>query len=276
MKVKEALTEGRRRLHQDTDTEAELEGELLLRHILGIDLTELYLRHDDSLTPDCEHAYFALIERRLAGEPSAYLIGQREFYGFKFYVNKSVLIPRPETELLVTETISIARNNPKPVIADIGTGSGAIAVTLARHLPEAKIYAVDISGEALQVAQDNARRHPTASAITFLEGNLLAPLPEAADIIAANLPYVRSDELPHTGEPLISLDGGRDGLDVIARLIQEAPSKLKPGASVLLEIGLRQAAEVVHLLCLALPRASVQIINDLAGIPRVVRTTMLS
>jgi len=210
----------------------------------------------------------------LAGTPSAYITGKREFYGLTFYVNESVLIPRPETELLVAQVLTMAGNHPNPIIADIGTGSGAIAITIARHLPQAIIYAVDISPAALATAQHNAHHHAVANAITFLQGNLLSPLPKAVDIIAANLPYVKSGELPHTGEPHLALDGGIGGLNIIARLIQEAPGKLRPEASVLLEIGQGQETEVCHLLNQTLPAASIQILSDLSGIARLIQATL--
>jgi len=273
--VLEALAEGRRQLTLRAIPEATLESEILLRHVLGVSSVDLFLRHNDPLSPEHEETYLALIRRRLAGEPSAYLTGKREFYGNTFYVNPSVLIPRPETELLVSRALEVAGGHVRPIIVDIGTGCGAIAITIAQHLPQAVIYALDISPEALLTAQDNAHRHNVAHRITFLEGDLLFPLPEAADVIAANLPYIASHELPSTGEPRLALDGGESGLDVITRLIRGLPPKLKPGAQVLLEIGQGQEAEVCRLLRQTLRAASVQIFCDLAGIARLVQATLL-
>lgn len=267
---------GRRRLSQSNISEAELESELLLRHILGVELADLYLRYDEPISPEDDNAYHGLIERRLAGEPSAYITGKREFYGLTFYVNPSVLIPRPETELLVERTLAIAEGYPCPIIADIGTGSGAIAVAIAKKLPQAKIYAIDISEEALVVAQHNARRHAVKDKLIFLCGNLTAPLPESVDIIAANLPYVNTGDLPETGEPRLALDGGINGIHTIVRLISEAAHRIRPMASILLEIGQGQEAAICHLITLALPEARVMIYRDLAGDPRVIQATLAS
>ena len=273
MTVKEALVAGGHQLLSAGIAEAPLESELLLRHILTTSVAGLYLRHNDPLPPEQEHAYFSLLERRLSGEPCAYIIGKREFYGLEFDVNPAVLIPRPETEILVDRILAIAAEYREPTVADIGTGSGAIAITTAKHLLHAKFYAIDLSREALDTARHNADRHAVADTITFLQGDLLAPLPEAVDILVANLPYVPSGSLPKTGEPTLALDGGGNGLDVIARLIQGLPDKLKPGAKVLLEIGWGQEAEAHRLLSLALPTAIMQTYNDLAGIPRIIQAT---
>ena len=274
MIIKDALTEGRHRLSSAGFAEASLESELLLRRILSVDATNLFLRYNSQLSPEQIQAYNALISRRISGVPTAYLIGEREFYGLTVYVNHSVLIPRPETELLVSQTISAAGYYSNPVIVDVGTGSGAIAVALARHLPQAKFYAVDISQDALAVARRNAFRHGVLDKISFLLGDLLFPLPEPADIIAANLPYVNSGELPDTGEPRTALDGGEGGLDIITRLIRELPNKLNSEANVLIEVGAGQADNVCRLLGAALPTSSVQVFSDLAGIARVVQATI--
>jgi len=272
--VKEALAEGQKKLSLRAIPEAALESELLLRHVLDVSPTNLFLRYNDPLSSDQECSYFRLIESRLAGTPSAYLTGKREFYGLTFSVNPYVLIPRPETELLVTRALTIAEGHPRPIIADIGTGCGAIAITIAKHLPQAVVFAVDISPAALATAQENAHRHNVADRITFLLGDLLSPLPEVVDIIAANLPYVRSAELPSTGEPYLALYGGKSGIDLITRLIREAPDKLKPEASILLEIGQGHEAEVCRLLHQALPVATLQTFCDLAGITRLIQATL--
>ncbi len=272
MTLKEALAEARRRLQGVP--EAALESELLLRHHLDISLPELYLRLNDKLAPEQERGYLWLIDRRLDGEPSAYITGQREFYGLPFYVNPSVIIPRPETELLVARALELCGRYSTPVIADIGTGSGVIAIMLARHLPQARLYAIDISPQALETARCNARRHGVEGRIEFIQGDLLMPLPEAVDAVAANLPYVRSDELPNAFEPRHALDGGADGLDMLRRLGDELPSKLKDGGSVFLEIGLGQAAAVGDMLKSSLPLAHVDIFPDMAGIERVMVATL--
>jgi len=315
--LQEALAEGCRRLAEAGIEESALESELFLRHILEAGIVDVYLRYDEKLTPQQRQAYFDLISRRIAGEPSAYITGQREFFGIPFYVNPSVLIPRPETELLVEKALEAASSlskhhrseeppsssgplietsvgtgsgNPVPssqnsqlpthdpplVISDIGTGSGIIAVVLAKRLPGAKVYAVDISPDALATARRNARRHSVADRITFLEGSLVSILPKAADIIVGNLPYVKSSELPPTGEPRCALDGGSEGLDVIQKLLRQVPAKLKPGGVLLLEIGFGQREQVVRLVKDALPGAKVETFWDLSRIPRVIMASTTS
>jgi release factor glutamine methyltransferase len=271
--LKEALAEARRRLDEAGIPEAALESEILLRHALGISTVDIYLRYEEPLEPQQQDAYFQLIDRRLAGEPSAYITGQREFYGLPFYVNHSVLIPRPETELLVGKALERAKSMASPVIADIGTGSGIIAIIMALRLPQARIFADDISPEALETARRNSMRHGVEDRITFVQGDLLSALPEKADIVASNLPYVKSSEMPDSGEPRLALDGGQQGLDVISRLCRELPSKLKPGGSALLEIGMGQAAAVSGMLREALPAAAIETYYDLAGIKRLVVAT---
>jgi release factor glutamine methyltransferase len=271
--VAEALTEGRRRLSTAGITESSLESELLLRHVLGAGIVDIYLGYNTRLSPENERAYFTLIDSRVAGEPTAYLTGQRDFYGLSFYVNPSVLIPRPETELLVERALEVAGGLNKPVIADVGTGSGVLAVVLAKRLPDAEIIATDISSPALETAIRNAVHYGVEKRITFSQGDLLAPFTYPVDIIVANLPYVNTGELPGTCEPAAALDGGINGLEIIYRLIQEAPSKLKPGGSILLEIGQGQARVVSVLLDEAFQDATIQTYCDLAGIERVTIAT---
>jgi release factor glutamine methyltransferase len=270
MNVKEALGAVRERLADAGIEEHGLESELLVRYLLCVDSVTLFLEHDEKLTSAQIQLLNDLVERRLKGEPLAYITGKREFYGLEFMVNSSVLIPRPETEHLVEKTIELASKISRPTIADIGTGSGAIAVSLAAGLPQAKIYAVDISDAALDTARFNARRHAVEARITFLYGDLTAPLPEPVDILITNLPYVKSADCATSPEPHLALDGGAEGLDVIERLCDGLKSKLKPGASVLLEIGIGQAQAVKKRLQSALPAAKIETIKDLAGIERVV------
>lgn len=252
-----------------------LDAEVLLAHCLGMERVGLYVNSYRDLDPDAGQWYFSLVERRGRGEPVAYITGVKEFMGLDFTVTPDVLIPRPETELLVEAALAAVaaggrfsvshfsgsrgelfpfhtsftncRKEPSPCrIVDVGTGSGAIAVSLAGRLPGAIIYALDISPEALSVARVNAQRHGVADRIVFLCGDLLGPLPGeirgAVDLIAANLPYVPSGEIPglmpDVGlyEPHTALDGGHDGLDFYRRLIPMAESFLRPGGTLLMEI----------------------------------------
>ncbi|MCX7912182.1 MAG: peptide chain release factor N(5)-glutamine methyltransferase [Dehalococcoidales bacterium] len=274
MNWKEALIYARRILAEGAVEEAALEGEVLLRHVLGVSRAELYSAPERRLTPEQRQELDRCLGRRLHGEPAAYITGHREFYGLDFLVDRRVLIPRPETELLVEKAIAVARENDIGEIADIGTGSGAIAVSLAVHLPGATIYATDISPEALEVARTNAERHGVAQRITFLCGDLLEALPGPVAMIVANLPYVREDEVRGNaylaGEPLVSLCGGKDGLDKIRSLCRQAAGRLRKDGFLLLEIGAGQAREVAGILRRAFRGAEPEFYRDLAGIERVV------
>jgi release factor glutamine methyltransferase len=270
LNLKQALRLARDILSQNGVEDAPFEGELLLRHTLNIDRVRLYIDLEKELTPQQEEAFWLLLKRRLNGEPSAYITGHREFYGLDFRVNPNVLIPRPESELLVGTTLAIAKNHPLSVIADIGTGSGAIAISLAVNLPQAKIYATDISAAALEVALANCRRHGVSGRVRLLEGNLLEPLPEPVDIIVANLPYVSQSELDLRFEPPLALDGGAGGIKIIKQLCQQAGGKLKSGGWLLLEIGQGQAEAVAAILHNIFPEGEIEVIPDLGGIERVV------
>ena len=270
MKIRECLRWARARLDAAGIDEAPLESELLLRHALALSPVELYLALEKEVASSHGEVFERLVQRRLAGEPVAYILGRREFYGLDFCVNSSVLVPRPETEILVEQAITLAQTYTSPLVADIGTGSGAIAVGLAKSLPRARIYASDISAQALEIARLNAKRHGVEPCITFLIGNLAEPLPEPVDILIANLPYVKSNDCANSPEPHLALDGGADGLDTIARLCGMLDGKLRPGGSVLLEVGQGQSDGVTGYLSAALPVARITMETDLAGIERVV------
>ncbi|MCK5577795.1 MAG: peptide chain release factor N(5)-glutamine methyltransferase [Dehalococcoidales bacterium] len=271
MTVKESLSHARKKLAAGNIEDAHIEGELLLRQALGLNRVELYLALEDGLNQQQEEAYRHLVERRLNGEPTAYITGHREFYSLDFCVNADVLIPRPETELLVEKTIALAKKHRAPVIADIGTGCGAIAITLSRSLPQAKIYATDISVAALEVARLNCLRHGVADRICLLRGDMLETLPEAVDFMVANLPYVKKTEMATSSfEPAPALDGGTDGLREIRRLCHQAKGKLRPGGSLLVEIGYGQKEPVTALLTRLFPSTEIEVIPDLSGIDRLV------
>jgi release factor glutamine methyltransferase len=260
--------------------EARLTSELLLRHTLDTDRVGLYQDLDRELTYKEENTFRQLLRRRLRGEPVAYILGRREFYGLDFEVDRRVLIPRPETELLVDKALAFARHRNITEIADIGTGSGAVAVALAVNLPGATVYATDVSAAALEVACRNAARHGAADRIRFLAGDLLAPLPDAVSLIVANLPYVTAVEVADGRladfEPELALTGGTDGLDVIRRLLDELSDKLSSGGCLLLEVGWQQGRWVATLLRKISPGAEIEITPDLSGIDRVVGLTLPS
>jgi release factor glutamine methyltransferase len=307
-----------------------LDAELLTAHALGVPRLQLYVQFDRPLLPAELTAIREAVKRRQAGESVAYVVGKKEFWGLELDVDARVLVPRPDTETLVSEALDRigrvprarraddgpappARHagdvdaepspdheptsrvaepsldheptshgdfgpapapRPAPRIADVGTGSGAIAVALAKERPDAVVFAVDVSPAALAVARANAQRH--AAAVTFLEGDLLAPLAPHApfDLIVANLPYVRTADLPGLApevraEPALALDGGADGLDLVRRIVAGAPALLAPGGALALEIGEGQAPETARL-CAAAGLADVRVVRDLGTIERVV------
>ncbi len=269
MNRRQALHQTRGLLTENNIEDASIEAELLLRHALKVSRAELYTNPTHELSPEEEETLKQLVNRRLNGEPSAYITGHREFYGLDFEVNPAVLIPRPESELLVEKAINLARSSPITTIADIGTGCGAIAISLALNLPGTRIYATDISAPALEVAQRNCRKHGVTNSICLLHGDMVDPLPEPVDLIVANLPYVKAGELPPTGEPALALNGGAEGLDKIAKLCRKIDGRLNPPGWVLLEIGQGQGKAVTALLRRLFPTAEIDITPDLSGIERV-------
>jgi len=230
MTSQEAFREGVSTLsrHACPDTDPTRETEALLAHVLDTDRTDLITRPERQLTAGQCRTYRALLRRRLDHEPLAHLLGSAVFMGQAFAVSRHTLIPRPATEYLVAATTEICRRTGAETVADIGTGSGCIAVTLARRLPDLRILASDMSRPALTVASRNARCHGVAARVTFLEGDLAAPVLEhRPSIIVANLPYLPSDSLADlppditSFEPREALDGGPDGLDPYRRLFRQ-------------------------------------------------------
>lgn len=270
MNCRQALAQNRTALEDKGIENSRLEGEILLRFVLDIDRAFLFANLDRELTAPQSEKLLELLKRRQSGEPSAYITGHREFYGLDFIVDNRVLIPRPETELLVEKTIALCRQNHYSTIADIGTGSGCIAISLAKNLTGATIFAVDYVASALEVAKENIAVHNLKERIKPIRGNLLEPLTEPVDVIVANLPYVKTNEINLPFEPNSTLDGGMDGLDIIKELIMQVSGKLKPGGSLLLEVGQGQADEVITILHKVFPKGVAEVFKDLAGIDRVV------
>ena len=274
MTIKQALSQACRILAANSTENASLESELLLRHALKVSRVQLYLDLSRELSPEQEETFGHLIRRRLNGEPSAYITGHREFYGLDFYVDPGVLIPRPESELLVEKALQLAQSHHIATIADIGTGCGAIAISLALNLPEVKIYATDISASALEVALINCQKHGVVDRICLLHGDMLDPIPEPFDLIIANLPYVKESEVSQKRlanfEPQLALNGGSDGLEKVRQLCQQAGSKLRPQGCLLLEIGQGQGKTVTTFLHGLFPEVAVEVAPDLSGIERVV------
>ncbi len=258
-------------------SESRLESEVLLRHVLQYDRARFYASLDEKLSSEQRNKVGALARRRLSGEPLAYITGHKEFYGLDFIVSPAVLIPRQETELLVDAALEFAGNHASDSIsiADIGTGSGAIAIAIAANLPDAEVYAVDCSIEALAIADRNRRKHGIAYRVSLLQGDLLSPLPRGVDLIVSNPPYIASNLLPDLApevrqEPQLALDGGEKGLEKIRRLIEQAPSKLKACGRLIMEISPEQLDAVRAIAQAQFPDAEVSHTNDLLGLPRCV------
>ena len=274
MNLKEALAHANSVLRESGIEDASLEGEILLRYVLGISRAQLYADLNTELSSEQEKTLEKLLERRRRGEPSAYITGHREFYGLDFRVDRSVLIPRPETELLIELAIKIARKSAITEIADVGTGCGAIAISLAAHLPQVTVYATDISPEALEVARFNCKRHNVADRVVLRRGDLLGPLDGPVDMIVANLPYVREHDLiknaPLSYEPGLALNGGSTGLEKIRSLIRQMAKKLNRGGYLILEIGEGQVRAVKAILRKEFPEAAIEVHKDLAGIERAI------
>jgi release factor glutamine methyltransferase len=264
-----ALTSARKTLDDHNVENSSLETEILLRFVLGLDRATLYSNPELAVSKSQYEKYCNLVERRCWGEPSAYITGHKEFYGLDFKIDRRVLVPRPETELLVEKGIAFCQTHPDARVADIGTGSGCIAISLAKNVPDVKIYAADRSMGALEAAEENLVLHKVKDRIELMWGDLLKPLPEPVDLILANLPYVKKDEVNAKYEPEIALDGGMDGLDAVRELIKQLPGKLNPGGFLLMEIGMGQAEAVTGYLHKAFPGGAVEIFKDLAGIERV-------
>jgi len=276
--IREALAWGKQSLAPVSDS-ASLDAQLLLGAVLEKDRAWLLARPEQPLTSEPNSHYQTLIERAAAGEPLAYILGRRAFYDRDLAVSPAVLIPRPETEILLKWALEFARAHPGCTAVDVGTGSGALAVTLAANCPDVTVYATDISRDALAVARQNAVEHQAN--VTFFEGDLLTPLVERniqIDLLMANLPYIATGDLPALAvsryEPRLALDGGADGLDLVRRLLDQAAALCKPGARVLLEIGADQGAAALRLAQAAFPGAALQIIQDYAALDRIVQVDL--
>jgi len=258
-----------------------LDADLLLCAALGVERAFLLAHLDDELTDNTAAQFAAWLDRAVSGEPIAYILGVRGFYDREFTVTPAVLIPRPETELLLEQALAWAEIHLVRLAADIGTGSGALAVTFAAHVPSAQIIAVDISLAALAVARSNAEQHNVAGRVTFLHGDLLEPLIErglSPDLIMANLPYIPGGDLTALAvtkhEPRLALDGGPDGLDLIRRLLAQAAKLCQPGALLLLEIGAGQGEAALAAVRAVFPTAEAAVLADYAGHERIVTVTL--
>lgn len=294
----ELLHEGAERLRTAGSESPRLDAELLLGYAVGVQRTTIVANHDAPVGPEAEDRYRGYIDRRAVGEPVAYIRGIKEFHGLAFVVDERALIPRPETEALVDAgiievmrrlTAGVRATGARPIrIVDVGTGSGAIAISLVvalrkrRATGEVMVLATDISEAALDLARENAAGHAVADHLRFAEVDLLPPVNSYAfDLIIANLPYVRNDGmagLPAATafEPSLALDGGTDGLEVIEHLLVRLPEVLSDDGVALFEIGSDQGQTIVARAAALLPGWSCVVEPDLAGLPRVARLTRVA
>ena len=275
MTLQNWVQNGEARLRSSPHPErARRDAETLLLHLIQRDRAFLAANPLSELSSEGAVRYYALIERRLGGEPIQYITGETEFYGLPFHVDRNVLIPRPETEHLVEKVISLAANFEKPRIVDVGTGSGAIAIALAHKLPAAQLTAIDVSPTALTIARPNAKRNHVADRVRFLEGDLLAPVAgELFDFVVSNPPYVAENDRASLSvevrdhEPAIALFAG-SGLEIYRRLIPAAHAVLISGGFLALEIGYGQDSAIAALLADS-NFEQIEFTVDLQGIPRV-------
>ena len=257
--------------------DARLEAEVLVMSVMRMPRQSLFGEQETEVTGQQQSALDELLERRYQREPLAYILGQREFYGITVVLTPAVLIPRPETEGLVEHALFMAMMGMESrdlIIADVGTGSGAIAINLAIHLPGGKIFAVDVEDAVLDVAAYNIRAHGVGDRVTLAIGDLLDAVPEPVDLVVANLPYIPTDRIPTLQpevqqEPVLALDGGSDGLDLIRRLLVQAEDKLKDHGIMLLEMDPEQIPLVAKLALESFPKGTTSVEKDLSGMDRI-------
>ena len=258
--------------------DARLEAEVMIMNVMRVPRHRIYAYQEEEVPEEAQKVLQELVERRLKREPLAYIMGHKEFYGVDLLVRPGVLIPRPETEGLVEQTLFAAMMHMEEegsfVIAEPGTGCGAISVSLAIHLPAARIVATDLYETPLRVAEVNVQRHNVADRVTLVQGDLLEPVSDQVDLIVANLPYIPTETIETLQpeiqwEPREALDGGSDGLDLIKRLLQQAQAKLKPGGAILLELDPQQVGPIESEVGSLFPSATVSVERDLAGLDRV-------
>lgn len=275
--VKDLIVEGREAFKDISDTAA-LDTDLLVCHFLGLSKLDLLMEPGREVEADKVKIIQDAFEKRAKGFPVQYLIGTEGFMGLEFNVTPSVLIPRPDTEILVEKIIELIDNREGARILDIGTGSGAITISLAHYLKTAKVDTVDISLEATEVAKGNAEKNKVADRVTFLNGDVFEPVTEGTkyDVVVSNPPYIPSEDIEDlqievaVHEPRLALDGGQDGYDFYRRIINEAPAYLNEGGILAFETGHDQARTIAELMEQNGHYENMVIHKDLAGIERVV------
>ena len=258
-----------------------LDAEVLLSHVLSWPRVQLYTHFEQDVEDGARSAFRELVKKRAEGAPVAYLVGRKEFFSLPMIVSPAVLIPRPDTETAVVVALDCLKGKHAPRVVDVGTGSGCLALAIAKHHPTAQIIAIDFSGEALAVARQNAEVLGLSQRVEFREGDVLAPVgdEDSFDLIVSNPPYIPSGDIAgleagvRDFEPRLALDGGPDGLLMVGRLIEEAHGALKPGGDLVLEIGADQEAPVRALIASRGGFAPSTTIRDAANHPRVIRAT---
>lgn len=281
--MKELLQIGETCLEKANCLDPRLDAELLMCYLLKINKTQLFIKYANEVSEKTSDGYFELIDIRASGKPVQYITGEQEFMGILFKVNEDVLIPRQDTETLVEEVINVTKNGKAPgQILDLCCGSGAIGISLCKNMSDAKITAIDISGNALEVAKENAVSAGVTKQIKFIKSDLFSALKKGFggskfNMILSNPPYIPSGIIPTLQreitehEPLLALDGGEDGLDFYRRIIQEAPFYLKKKGLLIMEIGHDQALAIQGLLDDTGKYEEPVIIKDLAGMNRVIK-----
>jgi release factor glutamine methyltransferase len=274
--VAKVLSQASSRLADAGIESARLEARLLLEIAARMSRLEILQDPARTLSKEPAAAFEALLNRRLRREPLAYIRGTQEFYGIEMEVSPAVLIPRPETEMLVEFALEKLGDSPEPIVVDVGTGSGCIAIAVAKHAPQARVLAVDLSPEALAVTKRNVERHAVSDRVTLVRGDLLGGIRErTGEVVVSNPPYIPSSDVEELQEevrrhePRLALDGGADGFAIHRRLISQAARVLRPGGWIGIEVAMGQAGEMESLLR-DQGWAEVGARDDLAGIPRIV------
>ena len=275
--IRETIRETHQTLEAAGIADARLEAEVTVMTVMRMTRQNIFAEQETEVPASEAQQLAEIVAQRLERTPLAYILGYREFYGINVVVTPDVLIPRPETEGMVEHTLFMAlmgMETRELTIADVGTGSGAIAVNLAIHLPAARIYAVDISEPALDVAAYNIRGHSVHDRVRLGHGDLLEPLPEPVDLIVANLPYIPTERIPTLQpevqqEPQLALDGGPDGLDLGRRLLEQAPRKLNSPGIILLELDPEQFPAAEAMALQQFPDAEITVEQDLARQDRI-------
>ena len=277
MTIKQLLTKGMIMLKSNQIESPKSKARLLLQHVLDLKREQIIIYDNKEVTVVQEKTYMQDLEKLIKGIPVQHITNSQEFMKMNFFVSSDVLIPRPDTEILVEEVIKLGKEKKNPTILDLCTGSGAIAVSIAKYLPNAKVYASDISSKALEVAKTNARNNEVQDKIEFINSDLFEKIEGKFDIIVSNPPYIRTEVIKTLDEevqkePMLALDGGKDGLDFYRKIVEEAYSHLKFDSYLCFEIGYDQKEEVTEIVKKAKVYADTYCKKDLYGNDRVIVT----